>query len=309
MSQLIGGLFRVIEYYKKFKMGGKKNMLVGIAFSKQSMLILEEACVFAKAANSGITLLYVNSPKGIFDSSSDADRNVARTAIEEKLEDLARSTTKKTGLDVVTKIVEGKVYDKIIEVSNKLGVDLVFMGTNQESGMKGFIGSNALKVVRGTYCPVITINKEVEPHNCDVIVVPLDLTKETREKVSNAIQYAKYFDSTLKIVSVLESDEEEVVKKLMNQLRIEKGFIEEKGVNCTAEVIKVSSSNEKFSKVIIDYSKKNNADLIMIMTQQENEITEFFIGSSAQQIINNSEIPVMSIVPSPTRSGLISNNF
>ena len=95
----------------------------------------------------------------------------------------------------------------------------------------------------------------------------------------------------------------------MNQLRIEKGFIEEKGVNCTAEVIKVSSSNEKFSKVIIDYSKKNNADLIMIMTQQENEITEFFIGSSAQQIINNSEIPVMSIVPSPTRSGLISNNF
>ncbi|MCH7535357.1 MAG: universal stress protein [Bacteroidetes bacterium] len=285
-------------------MGAKKNMLVGIAFSKQSQLMLDEACVFAKAANAEITLLYVNPPGRFFDKSTSEEE---LAMINNKLNELAESTRETTGLVVNTITAEGKVYEQIIKVSNDLNVDLVFMGTNQESGMKGFIGSNALKVVRDTYCPVITINSKVKPHNCDVIVVPLDLTKETREKVRSAIQYALYFDSTLKVISVLQTDDEYAVNQLMRQLASVKELIEERKIDCTAEVIK--SSSDPLSKVIIDYSTKVDADLIMIMTQQENEITEFFIGSSAQEIINNSEIPVMSIVPAQENTALTSNKF
>jgi len=35
----------------------------------------------------------------------------------------------------------------------------------------------------------------------------------------------------------------------------------------------------------------------MIMTQQEIDFTDYFIGSSAQEIIHNSTIPVLSIRP------------
>ena len=35
----------------------------------------------------------------------------------------------------------------------------------------------------------------------------------------------------------------------------------------------------------------------MIMTQQELDFTEYFIGSTAQEIINNSELPVLSLTP------------
>jgi hypothetical protein len=35
----------------------------------------------------------------------------------------------------------------------------------------------------------------------------------------------------------------------------------------------------------------------MIMTQQEVDFTQYFIGSSAQGIINHSDIPVISIIP------------
>ena len=59
------------------------------------------------------------------------------------------------------------------------------------------------------------------------------------------------------------------------------------------------------SKNIIEYSEKVDAGLILIMTQQETDITEMFIGSSAQAIINNSEIPVMSVVPTPKKHGSI----
>ena len=51
------------------------------------------------------------------------------------------------------------------------------------------------------------------------------------------------------------------------------------------------------SKEIINYAEKIDADLIVIMTQQEIYWTEMFIGFAAQEIINNSDIPVLSIRP------------
>ena len=37
------------------------------------------------------------------------------------------------------------------------------------------------------------------------------------------------------------------------------------------------------------------------MTQQEVDFTQYFIGSSAQEIINHSTIPVLSIRPLPKK--------
>jgi nucleotide-binding universal stress UspA family protein len=48
---------------------------------------------------------------------------------------------------------------------------------------------------------------------------------------------------------------------------------------------------------VLKYADKVNADLIIIMTQQELEFTDFFIGTASAYIINNSEIPVCSIRP------------
>ena len=38
-------------------------------------------------------------------------------------------------------------------------------------------------------------------------------------------------------------------------------------------------------------------DMAIIMTQQEDEFTEFFLGSSAAAFIRQTQIPVMSIIP------------
>tara|TARA_B100001093_G_C26850245_1_gene1024804 strand:- start:3976 stop:4167 length:192 start_codon:yes stop_codon:yes gene_type:complete len=51
------------------------------------------------------------------------------------------------------------------------------------------------------------------------------------------------------------------------------------------------------AKAILDYSNLHQANLIMIMTHQENNVTQYLIGSAAQSIIYNSEVPVMSIHP------------
>ena len=42
--------------------------------------------------------------------------------------------------------------------------------------------------------------------NFDNIILPLDLGKETKEKVTFAIEYARYWNSTIRIVSVYLKD-------------------------------------------------------------------------------------------------------
>ena len=52
--------------------------------------------------------------------------------------------------------------------------------------------------------------------------------------------------------------------------------------------------------MVLGYAKEVDADLIVIMTQQESDFTDYFIGSTAQQVIYHSRIPVMSIRPIPS---------
>jgi nucleotide-binding universal stress UspA family protein len=46
-----------------------------------------------------------------------------------------------------------------------------------------------------------------------------------------------------------------------------------------------------------DYAAQVNADMILVMTEQEPQIGSFFLGKFAQQMVNHSPIPVMSVAP------------
>ncbi len=59
-------------------------------------------------------------------------------------------------------------------------------------------------------------------------------------------------------------------------------------------VSKIINSND-IARSVLDYAKGADADLIVIISQAEPEIAEWFLGSAAQEIINSSDIPVMSI--------------
>jgi nucleotide-binding universal stress UspA family protein len=97
------------------------------------------------------------------------------------------------------------------------------------------------------------------------------------------------------------TDDEEVVNKLQLQLNQVKHFLEKAEVNCSAELIKAPENHENLGEEVVNYAQKNQGDMIMIMTQQETNFTDLFVGSAAQEIINSSEIPVCSIIPTVRR--------
>jgi nucleotide-binding universal stress UspA family protein len=277
------------------------QILIPMDFSDQALIALDQSYNLASFYNAEITLLYVIEETGalakIFAKSFDGA--ALKKEIEDKLHELAVDTEKKKKIKVNTVVAKGSVYDKILEVADMTNAKMIIMGSQGTVGIrKKFIGSNALRVVREAECPVITIKGKHHREGCKNIVLPIDLSKETPEKVNKAIELGKLYGSTIRVVSVLFTLDEFVVNRITRQMDQVKSFIQKAGVKATAEMIKAIKGEETLAQAIVDYSNKVDADLIMIMTQQESDTTPLFVGSTAQGIINNSDMPVMSIVPS-----------
>ncbi len=280
------------------------KILVPIDFSEQSLIALEQSFNIAREYHAEITLLHVIEEASAFAKffSSEQSEDVKKNA-QKELDKLADSVEKKAKITVNTLVAKGTIYEKVAEVAELINATMIIMGTNGDEGKrKLFIGSNALRVVRESVVPVITIKGKHHRKGCKNIVLPLDLSKETREKVTKAIELSKLFGgASIRVVSVLFTTDEFVVNRLTRQLGQVKTFLEKADIECTAEIIKGIKGEETLAENILEYAGKVEGDLIMIMTQQEVDFTQYFIGSSAQEIINHSKIPVLSIRPLPKK--------
>lgn len=279
----------------------KAKIVVPMDFSEQALIALGQSYNLAREYNAEILLVHVMEEGGILPKIVTA-KHLAdmKKDIQKRLDKIADDATKKSKIAIDTMIAKGKVYDKIIEVADMVDALMIIMGCNSRKKLRArFIGSNALRVVREAKCPVITIKGKHHREGCKNIVLPLDLTKETKDKVKHAIDVAKLgsFKAAIRVVSVLQGSDEFLVNRLTRQLEQVKSFIQKQGVECTAEIIKTDKGGESLAQSILDYAYKVEGDLLIIMTQQEANFTRMFIGSTAQEMVNNSEIPVMSIIP------------
>jgi nucleotide-binding universal stress UspA family protein len=177
------------------------------------------------------------------------------------------------------------------------------MGTHSEpnvsGGEIGVMGANSSRVLRSAKCPVITINSKHHYDGCRNILIPLDLTAESRQKVTWGIRIAKVYGARIKVVSGIWSMNDPAVhNKLLILADQVKRVIENAGIRCTAEILLGLESEKALIPSVLKYAdEQGDIDLIMIMTQQEAGVIEFFMGSRAQEFIRLSSVPVMSIAP------------
>lgn len=281
----------------------RNHILVPVDFSEQSLIALSQSYTLAKLTKADITLINVIDDSFQLPFFSKTDSVALEQKISKELENLSSETSKKAGIKIDSLVVRGKVYEEIQNAAERLNSSFIIMGTTGSVGIKKFIGSNALRVIRESPCPVITIKGKQHDAGCKTIVLPLDLSKETREKVTKAIEIANLFGSVIHLVSVLTTDDEFIVNKLKRQMNQVHEFVEQHNIPCKTEFIQ----NDDVSDSVVEYAKKVDADLIMIMTQQEMNWTDMmFISSSAQQVINTSEIPVLSIRPKAKKDTTLS---
>ena len=279
------------------------KILVPVGFSEQSLAALKQACLIAKIKKSEVIILSVIEEQSkISGLLIDNPFEEIRSKVKDKLDEISEIHSSKFSVKVDSMVASGKIYEQIVEVSSMINANLIVMGTNgsPKGVIKKFIGSNAERVVRLSNIPVITIKENTSTENFDNIILPLDLGKETKEKVTFAIEYARYWNSTIRIVSVFLKDntnEKNILIKNLNQVS---NFISNAGIKCTSELIE-GEKKQSLGDFVINYEKKFDSDLIIIMTKKEELALSNNLSVTARYIIHNSKIPVMSIKPKPRK--------
>lgn len=275
------------------------NILVPFDFSEIAENALNHAVKIAETYGNDITLLHIVEEGflGHIFGGSSLKEGLLREAIEMKLDKTIESVTKNSSVKINKLVKEGRIYKKIVKVAEEGPYDSIVMGSNGAAGIEQIIGSNASRVIRHSSIPVVVVKEKPVGNGYEKIVLPIDLTLETRQKVTWAIHLAQKFNSTIHVIFETE-DDEYTRSKIFATVNSVQTILDKKNVNYVVRSLDDEKYPDNFAKDTLQYAEEIDADLIMIMTQQEIGFAEFIIGSYAQQIVNHSRrIPVMCINP------------
>jgi nucleotide-binding universal stress UspA family protein len=286
------------------------KIIIPIDFSKTSMYAVKYAATLVKPSKGEIVLLNVQKKSDFIDIIMPALKLRSVTPItkfiKERLDKLAQDIRKKYGITVTSVVADGSIATEIVNLSKSSKAGLIVMGTHgKDSTNDLFMGSNAYRVLTKSKIPVMTVQKGADKSVFSRIILPIDMSAHSREKVVPALTLAASYGAQVHVVGLLHSDEKsdhytlEVVLKQIQKLA------EEKKVKVTGEI----RESVNHAKETLAAAKKEKGDLIISMTDQEAEFSRIVLGTYIHQLINESKIPVLCVPPGKHASVISSDSI
>ncbi len=272
-----------------------KKILVAIDFSDCSINALEHAISIAIKAEAGIKMVWVNKPEGSRDVFTEGPETLS-SLVEDRFEELMdkyKVLMKEGSLEYSIK--KGKIYKEIVKESMDKDIFLVMAGTHGASGFEEFwIGSNAYRIVHSVLKPIISIRGGIKiDRDLSKIVLPIDSTVETRQKVPFTSYLAGLFNAEVHILSVYTSNVNTINQMIDRYAEQVIKHLEEDNVRYQLESVHTGNLTD----ATIEYAEEVDANMIAVMTEQERTTKNLWLGTYAQQMVNHSQIPVLSIHP------------
>lgn len=275
-----------------------QRILVATDFSGDSINALEHAILWANRLNCHLRLIHVMKNvkfdiPGLF-SKSDVNNQQELTEMLAKMVHRYKDSYQvKEGIFDYY-LTEGKPYQQIIAYSVETEAKFIVVGTHGVSGFEEyFLGSNAFRVVSKSPIPVLTIRHGFPRVVPLKIVLPIDITNQSRQKVPFVAELAQAFGSVVHIVGVRETDTTEVVYRVAQYVTQVEDFMKLRDIPYVSTIV----NGGNITQLTIQYAKMIDADLISIMTEQTERPENLWMGPYAEQMVNNSPIPVLSMEP------------
>jgi nucleotide-binding universal stress UspA family protein len=274
-----------------------KGIIVGTDFSDSSINALMHATTIADKAKCDITLIWAQTPGtslGLMSENVTEYVDLAQKQLDKIADD--HKTLMPKGKKIITKIVEGKVHQVLAKEALEMQADLVIVGAHGVSGEdEFFIGNNAYRTVMTVQCPVLTIRNHTKVSRALTdIVVPIDYSDETRQKLPVAVKFAKLFSAKIHVLGLYTSQQKEVRQLVDAYMYTIDKFLKAKNVRY--QMYKRESFNA--TETTVNFAKEIDANLIVIMTEQSSDFSGIWLGSQAREMINNCCFPVLSVTSS-----------
>lgn len=278
-----------------------KKILIPTDFSETANLALEHAVKMASLVDAQITLVHVvstfafrvNLPELEVD---EAEGKKLSTVVGSKLASIAEEIGSKHGVKVTTMVTSGRIREEVVRIADEIDADIIILGTHGVSGLREFfMGSNAFRIVSEAACPVLSVQDSGKGVGFSNIVVPIDNSFHSREKLGIAVRMANAYDAEIHVCGLrsYDHDDEDLNAKFRMKMKQVEDYLKEREVKFSTTTLFCSN----IATATMDFANEKNADLIVIMNEQEINSTGFFMGPYAQQVVNHSPIPVLSIRP------------
>ncbi|MEM0517211.1 MULTISPECIES: universal stress protein [Aequorivita] len=274
-----------------------KKILVPVDFSKHSEHAMEVAAAIAKKQNAEIVALHMmglsdavvtrNQSKEVFEAMY--YMRLAETRFAEFLD---KDYLK--GITVTDTVHNYTIFSEINDVAKEMEVDLIVMGSHGTTGFREvFVGSNTEKVVRTSEIPVLVIKHQATDFNPQLGVFACDFLPNSIEPYKKAKRMFEILGIKMQPLYI------NLAGDFRNTREIEKRILtfmnDAKDPNPLESLNSVVQYNDYSVEAgIFAFSQLTGADIIALPTQGRQGLAHFFSGSIGEDVVNHSDLPVMT---------------
>ncbi len=267
-----------------------KNIIIPIDFSEDSQKGIELALLFARKQYTNIQLVYVQKKSSDYNSPGyfEEEKKWAEKKFKEILAKFEPRMENDSKLRYIIK--SGKIYKEIVSQVESYKEAMVIASTHGASGFEEFfMGSNAFKIISATEKPVLTTRTGSIPEDIRNIVMPLDVTIDTRQKVPITAELAELFGAEVHIITVSSSRGQRITNRLEAYSSQAARYFHAKRIPFRQK----SLYGENVVDLTVVYADSVNADMITIMKEQSRNLA--FMGNLTHQLLNHATIPVLTL--------------
>jgi nucleotide-binding universal stress UspA family protein len=265
-----------------------EKLMVATDGSKYSESAIREAISLAKICSSNLIAVSIVKTNVEFDSVLPQFVEKKEKEAIKHLESV-KAQAAKEGVNCMTIVSRSEEpYEDIISHASKNKVDVIIIGTLGRTEMKRLmLGSVTALVIGHAPCKILVV-----PHNarveCKNVLIATDGSKYSEAAACEALGIAKRCGSSLIVISVASTDAElasakDNVKKVVEAA-------EKEGIK-TSPVVTTGKPYE----AIIETSKQNNADFIIVGSHGKTGLARLLMGSVTERVIGHAEAAVLVV--------------
>ena len=272
-----------------------RGIIVGIDFLNESLSALKLAIIIAVKAKSDVILVFVNKPdksKPIFSTPPEK----LQEEVENRFKNLIKKYSDKIPAEKFSyRFREGaKVCDALNDEAENWRAELIVLGTQGKLGLKLFSHSLAFGVIERSNIPVITVRDGAQiPTEVKRVLIPIDDTLETRQKVPFTARMARLFGAEIHMLAIYHSAVQTVKENVERYTRQSAEYLEGNNINFVVKSIETKDVVRETLK----YAGEIDADIISVMTTQIGAVSNLWKGTFTEQLIDQSPIPVVTVPP------------
>lgn len=271
-----------------------EKILVATDLMPTTENVVQHAIALGRIFDSEITLLHVLA------------EGVGNEKVKGFLEDAAITRLKEykhkieeAGVKTAAPLLKsGSYHEQIVAAANKLKVNLILIGAGEiQKGDNFLLGTTAERIIQKSGRPVWVV-KQNQPFDIKTVLCPVDMSRESKLALKNAIILARRIEARVVVLSVFETLKSRVfsytrqweyqVNRARNQhrddfLQFVKNF-HWHGVDWEWEIREGDPAAE-----ILHAVPRHQADMLFMGTTGRSGISKFMLGSVTEKVIR--EVP------------------